>query len=426
MIYEKINNELFFEHGCHMNPLILRARIGGIYSTLRFFSLTLLYFSGGAVAASFDCNHSQTFIEQAICKNQHLSKLDDSLDKLYKDALNIAYKPEELKEEQRSWLRSVRDACQNNTCLEHAYGQRIASLSSYGDRQKIREAKASCDFSGLELPKPFAIYAAGDYSGREINFQIDQSGHQATQMDVVVNSPKMPVVLMLGAYEPTIWNIKWSEATRIVAVVASGYHRQAIAGLDPAIPTLNSSYDNKGPCGYFYVGENDLGKINPMSRRFFGQAVDLVYLAKQGKLSVGEPLPPGVKLITSSATPPESFHDKAAPMAGPAGLEDAVKKGLLRKASKVDVDAWVNAVIASTPVLDVPSIAGVGRSKPQRPDLHNAYVVLKTFTYPAGLYGGNLATFFIPKGIPLPTGNPGHSIVYDFNRLDCRGPLCRE
>jgi hypothetical protein len=234
------------------------------------------------------------------------------------------------------------------------------------------------------------------------------------------------VVLMLGAYEPTVWNISWSPTTRIVAVLASGYHRQAIAGLEPGIPTLNTSYDNKGPCGYFYVGENDLGKINPMSRRFFGRQVDLVYLAKAGIIAIGDAVLAGTKLVTSASTPPEAFYDKTAPMAGPAGLEDAVRKGLLRKATDADIDAWVNAVVASTPSRDLPPIAGEGRPKPQRPGTYNAYVVLKPFTYPAGLYGGNSATFFIPNGIPKPNGNAGHSSVYDFNRLNCLGPLCRQ
>jgi hypothetical protein len=234
-----------------------------------------------------------------------------------------------------------------------------------------------------------------------------------------------PVVLMLGAYEPTIWNISWTPTTRIAAVLASGYHHQAIAGLDPGVPTLNTSYDNNGPCGYFYIGERALNNINPISRRFFGRPVDLVYLAKAGNLSIGEEAPEGTTLITSESTHPEFFYDKTAPLAGPAGLEDAIRKGLLRKATDADVDAWVNAVVASTSNRDVPPIAGQGRPKPLRPSTFNAYVVLTPFTYPSGLYGGNLATFFIPKGIPRPTGNSGHSSVYDFNRLNCEGPLCR-
>jgi hypothetical protein len=79
---------------------------------------------------------------------------------------------------------------------------------------------ADCKFTGLDLPADFAVLAGGEYSGRRLDFQIDQSGHQATQMDVVVNYTAKPVVLILGAYEPTIWSIKWSRGTKILAVLA--------------------------------------------------------------------------------------------------------------------------------------------------------------------------------------------------------------
>ena len=63
------------------------------------------------------------------------------------------------------------------------------------------------------------------------------------------------------------------------------------------------------------------------------------------------------------------------------------------------------------------SIAGIGRLKPMGPVRDEAYVVLRQFTYPAGLYGADSATFFIPEGVPQPKGDPGHSNIYDFDKL---------
>ncbi|MCB4364332.1 hypothetical protein KIH07_11345 [Hydrogenophaga taeniospiralis] len=284
--------------------------------------------------------------------------------------------------------------------------------------------KPACGFSDLKLPSDFAVFAAGAYSGRKISFQVDQSGHEGTQIDVAVNSPNKPVVLMLGAYEPTIWNIGWSTGTRILAVLVSGYHRQAVAGLEKNVPQLNSSYDNHGPCGYFYVTNNTLSALNPMAKRVFGRPVEMVFPAEKGRVVIGVPLQVETKLVTSPETTPASFYDKNAPIAGPAGLEDAVRKGLLRKATATDADAWADTVIQNSPQRDIPPVAGKGIPKPPKPSFYNAYVVLKSFTYPSGLYGGNSATFIIPKGIPRPDGNPGHSAVYDFNTLNCQGPLC--
>jgi len=280
-----------------------------------------------------------------------------------------------------------------------------------------------CEFANLKLPNDYVVLASGAYSGRTLGFQIDQSGHEATQIDVLVNHPAKPVVLMLGAYEPTVWNISWAEGTRIAAVLASGYHRQVIAGLDKDTPTLISSYDNKNSCGYFYMAGDGLQLINPLSRRLFDQPVEMVYPSDgKGKAVVGAPPAKGTKVHASSANPPESYYDITAPIAGLPGLEDAEKKGLLRKATPADAEAWAEAVARNTPRRDVPPVAGE-KPKP-RVGLYNAYVVLKPFTFPSGLYGGHSATFFIPQGVARPSGNPGHSSVYDFNSFKCTGALC--
>ncbi|MFL1485640.1 hypothetical protein [Marinobacter sp. LN3S78] len=293
--------------------------------------------------------------------------------------------------------------------------------------QAPAERPPPCAFHNLELPESMAVYAAGGYTGRELPFQIDQSGHQATRFDVAVNSPGQPVALMLGAYEPTVWNLGWSQGTEIVAVVVSGYHRQAIAGLEPDVPVLNSSYDNQGSCGYFYVGKDRNAALNPLSRKLFNQPVDLVFPGDRdtGRILVGEPLDAGAELITSTAQTPESFRDPDAPLAGQAGIDQALTRGVLREATPADADAWVDALIASRPEPDIPPVAGEGIPRPPTPRMHRAYVVLEAFTYPSGLYGANSATFFVPEGVPRPEGNPGHSAVHDFNTLTCDGALCR-
>ena len=184
-----------------------------------------------------------------------------------------------------------------------------------------------CAFEDLKLPDDFVVLGAGAYSGRRAGFQIDQSGHEGTQIDVAVNHAK-PVVLMLGAYEPTIWNIVWTPNTQIVAVLASGYHRQIIAGLKGSVPTLISSYDNHGACGYFYAGSRRPAALDSLARRLFNRPVEMIYPAQDGKVLVGKSIPAGVQLLTSSPVSRETFYDKNAPLAGQEGLEDASDKGL--------------------------------------------------------------------------------------------------
>ncbi|MDD2914991.1 MAG: hypothetical protein PHP70_06695 [Gallionella sp.] len=311
------------------------------------------------------------------------------------------------------------------SCEARAAEQRQLDIEAIIKSRENAAKEPICGFPGVKLPAEFSVFAAGAYSGRKLSFQIDQSGHEGTQIDVAVNSPNKPVVLMLGAYEPTIWNIGWTRKTRILAVLVGGYNRQAVAGLAKSTPLLVSSFDNKGPCGFFYITPDDLAPLNPLSKRVFGHPVDMVFPATNGKVVVGEPMHPGAALFTSHETLPESFLDKTAPIAGPTGLEDAVSKGLLRKATAADAEAWSDAVIQNSPQRDIPPVAGQGIPKPSKPPIHNnTYVVLKAFTFPAGLYGGNSAFFLIPKGVPKPEGNPGHSHIYDFNTLKCQGLMC--
>lgn len=287
--------------------------------------------------------------------------------------------------------------------------------------------RAECTFPDLTIPENTVVYAAGAYSGREVGFQIDGSGHAATQFDIAINSKQRPVILMLGAYEPTIWNIGWSEGTKIVAVLASGYHRQVVAGLPKSTPVLVSSYDNKGPCGYFYIGKENNAALNPKARALFGRAVELVYPGdKKGRIVVGDPLTNAEKLLTSATTPPESFRDVNAPLAGEAGLEEAVTKGILRRSTQEDRNRWVEQMAIKEVDRDIPPIAGQGRPKPRAPRMFNAFVVLKPFTFPSGLYGGHSASFFLEKGVPFPQGDKGHCTIYDFNTMTCSGPMCEQ
>lgn len=282
-----------------------------------------------------------------------------------------------------------------------------------------QDVATSCELPGL--PEKYIVYAAGAYSGRKLDYQIDQSGHEATQIDVAVNEPSAPVVLMLGAYEPTVWNIGWSPQTQIAGVLVSGYHRQTIAGLPVSVPRLNSSYDNKGACGYFYLSENSLDRINPMARRLFGQAVTRAFIANNGFVAVGTAT--GAGMVTDASQPPEQFRDRSAPLAGQAGLRDAVAKGLLREARTSDEQQWQTAYDAANKQ-DIPPVSGAVVHRSDNDRLHNGYVVLKAMRLPAGLYGANSATFIVPKGVPRPTGDPGHSQILDYNTMTCAGAVC--
>ena len=284
-------------------------------------------------------------------------------------------------------------------------------------------AATSCAFPMLDATKrPFKLYAAGAYSGRRLGMQIDQSGSEAGRIDVGVNQPGEDVALMLGSYDPTIWHVGWSRGTRVVAVLVGGYHRQVVTGLPKNVPVIVSTHDNKGPCGYFYVTAEKAPTLNPIARRAFGRGIDMLYPATQGSVLVGASASTAGAMVTdASALDDAAFRIADDMAAGEAGLAYAVSRGWLRAATRADMDAWL-AARAAQPQADTPPIAG--GALPGRMTVHNGYVVLKPFRLPAGLYGAHSATFFVPKGVQRPTGELGHSALYDFNTLTCAGALC--
>jgi uncharacterized protein len=77
-------------------------------------------------AASFNCEKAQTQVENLICSYSTLSFDDDILAKLFKTPKNHHLEFDDpLYIEQRTWLKTVRNACTTQACLHIAYQARI-------------------------------------------------------------------------------------------------------------------------------------------------------------------------------------------------------------------------------------------------------------------------------------------------------------
>lgn len=357
-----------------------------------------------------------------------------AVDNMAKDIAQERKKSDESRMPQCSFGKSMTQSLISTTNGQKSVSDMLEKLkknSKDSDKHISSSVQDNCRLKGIDFPDDMVVYAGGAYSGKAINYQIDQSGHQATQFDVFVNSPEHPVALILGAYEPSIWNISWTKGTYIKAVVVTGHHRQAIAGLSNDVAILNSSYDNRGSCGYLIVTDEHLEKINPLSNKVFGKNVAMVYYAEKGKIVFGKPMLGNDTLYTSKDNPPSSFFDTSKPLAGQAGLADFISKGMLRHSTSSDIDRWAQqkeeAYLKTLKAKDeeLPPVANAKTQTTFRPQyVHNGYVILKKITIPAGLYGGNSATFFLEKGVPYPDGDLGHSTLYDFNTIDCHGIGC--
>lgn len=88
-----------------------------------------LAFIGNLQAASFNCQKAGNFIEHTICNDTKISKMDDDLAVLYKNAMKNTKNKELLKQQQFSWIEE-RNSCQNVECLQNSYSKRVSQLSS--------------------------------------------------------------------------------------------------------------------------------------------------------------------------------------------------------------------------------------------------------------------------------------------------------
>ena len=79
-------------------------------------------------AASFNCAKAITANEIAICSDDELSKLDETLAAVYKQARGSVSDAKRLKSEQANWIKSLGTCDGNVDCLISAYDNRILVL----------------------------------------------------------------------------------------------------------------------------------------------------------------------------------------------------------------------------------------------------------------------------------------------------------
>jgi|GEM_PF-478699 len=274
----------------------------------------------------------------------------------------------------------------------------------------IPQIENECTQWAARLPQDYEIYAAGDYKGRPLDFTIDQSNSRAGAFEVAVHLPNRNVVLILGAYEPAIWTVKWSRDTHIVGVWLSGYHTQKITGLEAGTPLLSTSYSDGGACAYFYIGGEGSQAMPRMVAQVLGRGPQTLVMASAGRINIGD-TDRNSYYVQGDTESLDSFRDPSTPFAGDKGIDQLIREGKMRRARDGDLAAWqaMNGVRSGTSVrFGMHDPRGGG-------ELFRTYVVLRPMTFPADLYGGNSATFIVPRGIEHPGGNPGHSQVLDMN-----------
>ncbi|UPT78195.1 hypothetical protein MN086_03385 [Sulfurovum sp. XGS-02] len=319
------------------------------------------------------------------------------------------------------------------------YDFNTMSCQGFGCRNtksdKIKKLYSQCEFNEFELPDDIQIYASDAPKGKVTGHTIDDSNQGAFLVKVVVNSPNKPVALILSSYSPCIWDIKWTEGTKIEAVFTTGYYGQEVSGLAKDIPIGSSTLSNgEHPCYLLGVSHKirDLVRINTFSNKVYGKNTTVLYTDnyKNDTLIIGNEISKSTKLYSSNDNSIESFFTTTEPNAGNAGMEYLLKNNMIRRATEHDLNSWAQEryklYLKQLKTSSIKATAMNINMNSLKPicSYDNGYVILKKIRIPAELYGGNLAVFFLKKGVPYPDGDLAHSTLFDFNSLQCKGSSC--
>ena len=223
----------------------------------------------------------------------------------------------------------------------------VACSSFAGAELEWKSSESGCELSDLELSGDFAVYGVNaKYPTQRLPYPIDDSGVEAGQIDVIVNSPQKPVILLLKHGDPAVWKIQRTEDTQIAGAVVYGYHELGIIGLTEDTPTLINTLSKCGLDKYFYGIERERSP-NTIERdrsttqeilaeKLFGLSLDGL-ISDRKKIGgsnifylIGENIEADTDLISSQDTSVESFYIPDAPRVGYLGLTDAVEAGKLR------------------------------------------------------------------------------------------------
>ena len=231
------------------------------------------------------------------------------------------------------------------------------------------QAQAEC-YKPAPLPSGAVLAVARAEAGLAfpVNFEGDAGAIHYQQ--VTVDLPGSKVFLVLTGYGPAAWRVRVPAGQELVGVWATGYHKQAVLGVDPAIVHY-ASYMGSG-CDYLKSS-----RLTAATLEGFGVEADAVRQLA--------PLAPGETLATKNLSAPylQNFIDPRAPINGSIGMATLEAMGFVGPA------APTNEAPVGPPV----------------------YRVIKPYVWPAGLAGAHAVTVQLEPGQESPSGDPGHSQV---------------
>jgi hypothetical protein len=306
-------------------------------------------------------------------------------------------------------------------------------------RQMAHSGGMSADCPKLDVSKNSTLVLLGAYEGTSLSTVTvagqDQTTHGAT---LFIEDGASPITLVVTGAGPMIWQLKGATKRVDKMIVAGPTDRQTnekisagVAGIErskiqfvKATECLHYFSDAKstdalmtnaylqkmtGKAPDVFLGKYEMGVVAIPSGRGAPQEVDATELAALKAKA-------GVKFYTVGpdgklATIVETRGDQALPFTerdlfeyNPDGLMDF-------KATDVVSEAKAEAYNVFPEHAGLLQLAGQDKFEWIGGD-RGSWKIKSSTHFPAGLYGAHATSFFLPKGVSMPEGNPGHSKVF--------------
>lgn len=263
-------------------------------------------------------------------------------------------------------------------------------------RQQANDVKdnQACEDWQAQLPEDYdIIHLWANRNNQDFGYQIkgDKGAAKAELVEVQINHSKRPVVLLLQNDYATVWKIFYTPETTIAAVWATGRNKQAPIGMTADTPVLTTSY------------------YQPRCKRHVGNTISHPKLNKSyhthtvvnGKIRIGRYSEHWLSHGDSKSLRKDATDGL---LAGEMGLQQLLKQGAIRPLTRHE-----SATIWQRQGKDYPY-----EYKDEYADepINGSYVIKQAIPFPAGMYGGYSANFFIfDDDVPLPTGDMGHNDI---------------
>jgi hypothetical protein len=200
--------------------------------------------------------------------------------------------------------------------------------------QRQVEVPALKDFPHDAVIEGVFVYEGGGALQESVN---TASGmRRAVSVDLHVGKTAQPLALVLGSYEPVIWNIKASSEARITHIFLTGYYDSVVRGA----PNVQIHH-LKAP--FWYPGEDRM--LRNLNEQVFiqtGKKVHAVQGAYKGiryYFGKGAPEPDRLPAAASSAHPPSGMRNRCVDKEGKVILTDRRCSDLGYRHHSIEVDS---------------------------------------------------------------------------------------